>query len=247
MATLGKKALYATSLTGGPWKHVPMGSVHVLHSTPGCRAVERQLKTAQHLGLVRPVTSGLASRGRGRPTRCTGRHDPAHARADGGCRGARVRRRWDHGCPASRAQGRPPQLTPPHQEVRTTLIDEGPGTAGCSRAYWHSPVIPSWLDDRFGVFSHRCSLAQELNPWSGRGQQATGVSAPLDEDTWHVRRTTTWPEMRHLANVPTAPRRFGDAASCPQGWTLISTGACGAASTLPSRPQARLQTRPSSG
>ena len=37
-----------------------MGSVHVLHSTPGCRAVERQLKTAQHLGLVHPVTSGLA-------------------------------------------------------------------------------------------------------------------------------------------------------------------------------------------
>jgi hypothetical protein len=104
-------------------------------------------------------------------------------------------------------------------------MEEGPGKAGCSGACWRSPMMPPWIDDRFGVLSHVCSIAQWLHNLGWSAQTAAGVAAHLDEDQRNAWCTTTWPQRVRLAKERRALLLFGEAARVPQWGTLPSTWA----------------------
>lgn len=129
------------------------------------------------------------------------------------------------GAPRKNPTGRPPKLTPTQKAALATLIDEGPVQAGFSSACWRSPMGQQLIDDRFGVFSNVCSMAQLLKTLGFSDQQAAFVSAHLDEAKRHAWCTTTWPQLLRLAKERKALLLFGDAASFPQGGTRSYTWA----------------------
>ncbi len=129
------------------------------------------------------------------------------------------------GAPHRKPTGRPPKLTPAQKAALMTLIDEGPGKAGFSGACWRSPMIQQLIYDRFGVLYNVFYIAQLLKNLGFSYQKAAFISDHLDEDKRQVWRTTTWPQILHLAKERQALLLFGDEASFPQWGTLTYTWA----------------------
>jgi transposase len=190
------------------------------------KEVERQLKTAQHLGTLRQVKYLLA----------------VLAVIDGQSFAQvavvlRVHEKtvatWLYmfccyglqGAPRKHSPGRPPKLTPTQKAELATLIDAGPVRAGFRGACWRSPMIQQMIYDRFGILYNVFYIAQLLKNLGFSYQKAAFVSAHLDEGKRQAWRTTTWPQILRLAKERKALLLFGDEASFPQWGTLTYTWA----------------------
>jgi transposase len=190
------------------------------------KEVERQLKTAQHLGHLRQVKYFLAI------LAVMDGQSYAHVAVV-----LRVHEKtvaaWVctfccyglQGAPHKKPTGRPPKLTPTQQEALAMLLDEGPVKAGFSGACWRSPMIQQLICDRFGVFYNVFYIAQLLKNLGFSYQKAAFVSDHLDEDKRRAWRTTTWPQILRRAKERKALLLFGDEASFPQWGTLTYTWA----------------------
>lgn len=190
------------------------------------KEVERQLKTAQHLGHLRQVKYFLAI------LAVMDGQSYAHVAVV-----LRVHEKtvaaWVcafccyglQGAPHKKPTGRPPKLTPTQTEALAMLLDEGPVKAGFSGACWRSPMIQQLICDRFGVFYNVFYIAQLLKNLGFSYQKAAFVSDHLDEDTRRAWRTTTWPQILRRAKERKALLLFGDEASFPQWGTLTYTWA----------------------
>lgn len=190
------------------------------------KEVERQLKTAQHLGNLRQVKYLLAilavldGQSCAQVAGVLRVHEKTVATWVGVfcCYGIK-------GAPRQKSTGRPPTLTPTQKAELATLIDEGPVKAGCSGACWRSPMIQQMIYDRFGVCYNVFYIAQLLKNLGFSFQKAAFVSDHLDEDKRKAWRTTTWPQILRLAHARKALLLFGDEASFPQWGTLTYTWA----------------------
>jgi transposase len=190
------------------------------------KAVEQQLKTAQHLGNLRQVKYLLAVLAVMDGQSC--------AQVAGVIRvHEKTVINWINvfccyglqGAPRQKPTGRPPKLTPTQQAALATLIDEGPLKAGFSGACWRSPMIQQLIYDRFGVFYNVFYIAQLLKNLGFSFQKAAFVSDHLDEAKRQAWRTTTWPHLLRRAKERHALLLFGDEASFPQWGTLTYTWA----------------------
>ena len=190
------------------------------------KAVEHQLKTAQHLGNLRQVKYLLAILAVMDGQSCAQVAGVLHVHE-------KTVATWVsmfccyglQGAPRRKPTGRPPKLTPTQQAALATLIDEGPVKAGFSGACWRSPMIQQLIYDRFGVFYNVFYIAQLLKNLGFSYQKAAFVSDHLDEDKRQVWRTTTWPQILRRAKERKALLLFGDEASFPQWGTLTYTWA----------------------
>jgi transposase len=188
--------------------------------------VERQLKTAQHLGHLRQVKFLLAILAvmdgqRFAEVALVLRMHEKTGAAWGRlccCYGLK-------GAPRKKPTGRPPKLTPTQQAALAMRIDEGPVKAGCSAACWRSPMIPPLLYDRFGVFDTVFSISPLLKTLGFSSQKAAFVSAHLDAGQRHGWCTTTWPQRLRRTNARKALLLVGDEASFPPWGTLTYTWA----------------------
>ena len=190
------------------------------------KEVDRQLKTAQHLGNLRQVKYLLGHpRGPRRPELRAGRWGLTHAREDRRHMGRRVLLLWHQGRTAPEAHRAPAQTHPTQKAELAPLLDEGPVKAGFSGACWRSPMIQQMIYDRFGVFYNVFYIAQLLKNLGFSFQKAAFVSDHLDEDKRKAWRTTTWPQILRLAKARKALLLFGDEASFPQWGTLTYTWA----------------------
>ena len=190
------------------------------------KEVERQLKTAQHLGNLRQVKYLLAilavldGQSFAQVAGVLRVHEKTVATWVGlfCCYGSK-------GAPGRKPTGRPSKLTPTQQAALATLIDEGPVKAGFSGACWRSPMIQQLIYDRFGVFYNVFYIAQLLKNLGFSFQKAAFVSDHLDEAKRRAWRTTTWPQILRRAKERQALLLFGDEASFPQWGTLTYTWA----------------------
>src|SRR5438445_425120 len=170
------------------------------------KEVERQLKTAQHLGHLRQVNYFLAILAVMDGQSCA--HVAVVLRVHEQTVAA-----WGcafccyglQGAPHQKPTGRPPKLTPTHKEARAMLLDAGPVKAGFSGACWRSPLLQQRIDDRFGVFYNVFSMAQLLKNLGFRSHKAAVVSEHLKEDKRQAWRTTTWPQMLRRAKERQGP------------------------------------------
>ena len=170
------------------------------------KEVERQLKTAQHLGHVRQVKYLLAILAvmDGQSFAQVALVLRVHEKTVATwvrvfcCYGLQ-------GAPRHKPTGRPPKLTPTQKAALATLIDEGPVKAGFSGACWRSPMIQQLIYDRFGVFYNVFYIAQLLKNLGFSYQKAAFVSDHLDEDKRQAWRTTTWPQILRLAQSAEGP------------------------------------------
>ena len=185
------------------------------------KAVERHLKTAQHLGHLRQVKYFLAILAvmDGQSFAQVALILRVHEKTIAAwvcvfcCDGLQ-------GVPHKKPTGRPPKLTPTQKEALATLMEEGPVKAGFRGACWRSPMIQQLISDRFGVYDNVFYIAQLLKNLGFSSQKAALVSAHLNEQKRQEWRTTTWPQMLRRAQAQKALLWFGDAASCPQWGTL---------------------------
>jgi transposase len=190
------------------------------------KAVEHQLKTAQHLGHLRQVKYFLAILAVMDGQSCA--HVAVVLRVHEKTVAAWVCAFCCYGlqgAPHKKPTGRPPKLTPTQKEALAMLLDEGPVKAGFSGACWRSPMIQQLIYDRFGVFYNVFYIAQWLKNLGFSYQKAAFVSAHLDEDKRQAWRTTTWPQILRRAKERKALLLFGDEASFPQWGTLTYTWA----------------------
>jgi transposase len=190
------------------------------------KAVEHQLKTAQHLGNLHQVKYFLAI------LAVMDGQSLAHVALV-----LRVHEKtvtaWVcafccyglQGAPHKKPSGRPPKLTPTQKEALAELIEEGPVKAGFSGACWRSPMIQKLICDRFGVFYNVFYIAQLLKNLGFSFQKAAFISDHLDEEKRQAWRTTTWPQILRRAQERKALLLFGDEASFPQWGTLTYTWA----------------------
>ena len=121
--------------------------------------------------------------------------------------------------------GRPPPLTKTQKHELAALLAAGPGEAGVLSGCWRSPMIQQLIHARFGVYDHVFYLAQLLKDLGFSYQKAAFVSDHLNEATRPEWCTTTWPQIRRLAQAQHAVLLFGDEASFPQWGTLSYTWA----------------------
>jgi transposase len=190
------------------------------------KEVERQLKTAQHLGNLRQVKYLLAILAVIDGQSCAQVavvlrvHEKTVATWVGVfcCYGIQ-------GAPRQKPTGRPPKLTPTQKATLVTLIDEGPVKAGFSGACWRSPMIQQLIFERFGVYYNVFYIAQLLKNLGFSYQKAAFLSDHLNDQKRHEWRTTTWPHILRLAKARHALLLFGDEASFPQWGTLTYTWA----------------------
>jgi transposase len=190
------------------------------------KAVERHLKTAQHLGSLRQVKYFLAILAvmDGQSFAQVALVLRVHEKTVTGwvcafcCYGLQ-------GAPHQKPPGRPPKLTPTQQEALAQLIEEGPVKAGFSGACWRSPMIQQLICERFGVFYNVFYIAQLLKNLGFSFQKAAFVSDHLDEHKRQEWRTQTWPQILRTAHTKKALLLFGDEASFPQWGTLTYTWA----------------------
>jgi transposase len=190
------------------------------------KEVERQLKTAQHLGNLRQVKYFLAilavmdGQSFAQVALILRVHEKTVAAWVCACCCYGLQ-----GAPHKKPTGRPPKLTLTQKEALATLIEEGPVKAGFSGACWRSPMIQQFICERFGVFYNVFYIAQLLKNLGFSFQKAAFVSAHLDEHKRHEWRTQTWPQMLRTAHTKKALLLFGDEASFPQWGTLTYTWA----------------------
>jgi transposase len=190
------------------------------------KEVERQLKTAQHLGNLRQVKYFLAILAVMDGQSCAQValvlrvHEKTVAAWVCACCCYGLQ-----GAPHKKPTGRPPKLTPMQKEALAKLIEEGPVKAGFSGACWRSPMIQQMIYDRFGVFYNVFSIAQLLKHLGFSLQKAAFVSDHLAEHKRQEWRTQTWPQILRAAHTKKALLLFGDEASFPQWGTLTSTWA----------------------
>jgi transposase len=190
------------------------------------KAVEAQLKTAQHLGNLRQVKYLLAilavmdGQSFAQVALTLRVHEQTVTAWVRGfcCYGLQA-------VPRKKSPGRPPKLTPTQKAALATLIDEGPAKAGFSGACWRSPMIQQLIFERFGVYYNVFYIAQLLKNLGFSYQKAAFVSDHLDEGKRQAWRTTTWPQILRLAKAQKALLLFGDEASFPQWGTLTYTWA----------------------
>jgi transposase len=190
------------------------------------KAVERQLKTAQHLGKLRQVKYCLAILAvmDGQSFAQVALILRVHEKTIAAwvcafcCDGLQ-------GAPHKKPTGRPPNLPPTQTEALATLIEAGPVKAGFSGACWRSPMIQQRIADRFGVYYNIFYSAQLRKNLGFSYQKAAFVSDHLKEQKRQEWRTTTWPQILRRATERQALRLFGDEASFPQWGTLTSTWA----------------------
>jgi transposase len=190
------------------------------------KAVERHLKTAQHLGSLRQVKYFLAILAvmDGQSFAQVALVLRVHEKTVAAwvcafcCYGLQ-------GAPHQKPPGRPPKLTPTQQEALAQLIEEGPVKAGFSGACWRSPMIQQLICERFGVFYNVFYIAQLLKNLGFSFQKAAFVSDHLDEHKRQEWRTQTWPQILRTAHTKKALLLFGDEASFPQWGTLTYTWA----------------------
>lgn len=190
------------------------------------KAVEHQLKTAQHLGKLRQVKYCLAILAvmDGQRLAQVALVLRVHEKTVAAwvcafcCYGLQ-------GAPHKKPSGRPPKLTSTQKEALATLLEEGPVKAGFSGACWRSPMIQELIYDRFGVFYNVFYIAQLLKNLGFSFQKAAFVSDHLDEEKRRAWRTTTWPQILRRAQERKALLLFGDEASFPQWGTLTYTWA----------------------
>ena len=127
------------------------------------KEVERQLKTAQHLGNLRQVNYCLAilavmdGQSLAQVALVLRVHEKPVATwvCAFCCYGLQS-------APATKPSGRPPTLTPTQQEALAARIEEGPVKAGFSGACWRSPMVQQRIVARFGVYDKVFSIAQWL-------------------------------------------------------------------------------------
>lgn len=190
------------------------------------KEVERQLKTAQHLGNLRQVKYLLAilavldGQSCAQVAGVLRVHEKTVATWVGVfcCYGIK-------GAPRQKSTGRPPKLTPTQKAELATLIDEGPVKAGFSGACWRSPMIQQLIFERFGVYYNVFYIAQLLKNLGFSYQKAAFVSDHLNEAKRQEWCTTTWPHILRRAQAWHALLLFGDEASFPQWGTLTYTWA----------------------
>jgi transposase len=190
------------------------------------KAVEHQLKTAQHLGNLRQVKYFLAILAvmDGQSLAHVALVLRVHEKTVAAwvcafcCYGLQ-------GAPHKKPSGRPPKLTPTQQEALADLIEAGPVKAGFSGACWRSPMIQKLIYDCFGVFYNVFYIAQLLKNLGFSFQKAACISDHLDEEKRQAWRTTTWPQILRRAQERKALLLFGDEASFPQWGTLTYTWA----------------------
>ena len=190
------------------------------------KEVERQLKTAQHLGNLRQVKYFLAILAvmDGQSFAQVALILRVHEKTIAAwvcafcCYGLQ-------GAPHQKPTGRPPKLTPTQKAALAQLIEEGPVKAGFSGACWRSPMIQQLIYDRFGVLYNVFYIAQLLKNLGFSFQKAAFVSDHLDEHKRQEWRTKTWPQILRAANTKKALLLFGDEASIPQCRTLTYTRA----------------------
>ena len=190
------------------------------------KEVERQLKTAQHLGNLRQVKYFLAILAvlDGQSVAQVALLLRVHEKTVTSwvytfcCYGLQC-------APHKKPTGRPPKLTPTQKEALAQLIEEGPVKAGFSGACWRSPMIQRLIYDRFGVLYNVFYIAQLLKNLGFSFQKAVFVSAHLDEQKRQEWRTKTWPQILRAAHTKKALLLFGDEASFPQWGTLTYTWA----------------------
>jgi transposase len=190
------------------------------------KAVEHQLKTAQHLGNLRQVKYFLAILAvmDGQSLAHVALVLRVHEKTVAAwvcafcCYGLQ-------GAPHKKPSGRPPKLTPTQQEALADLIEAGPVKAGFSGACWRSPMIQKLIYDCFGVFYNVFYIAQLLKNLGFSFQKAAFISDHLDEEKRQAWRTTTWPQILRRAQERKALLLFGDEASFPQWGTLTYTWA----------------------
>jgi transposase len=189
--------------------------------------VERQLKTAQHLGTLRQVKYFLAILAvmDGQSFAQVALVLRVHEKTVAAWVGAFCCYRLQ-GAPHQKPPGRPPKLTPTQPEALAQCIEEGPVKAGFSGACWRSPMIQQVIYERFGVFYNVFYIAQLLKNLGLSFQKAAFVSDHLDEHKRQEWRTQTWPQILRTAHTKKALLPFGDEASFPQWGTLTYTIAC---------------------
>ena len=195
-------------------------------SSSNRKAVERQLKTAQHLGNLRQVKYFLAILAvmDGQSFAQVALILRVHEKTIAAwvcafcCYGLQ-------GALHQKPTGRPPKLTPTQKAALAQLIEEGPVKAGFSGACWRSPMIQQLIYDRFGVLYNVFYIAQLLKNLGFSFQKAAFVSDHLDEHKRQEWRTKTWPQILRAANTKKALLLFGDEASFPQWGTLTYTWA----------------------
>jgi transposase len=208
------------------WRKIPMCCLRFTMSSADRKEVERQLKTAQHLGNLRQVKYFLAILAvmDGQSFAQVALILRVHEKTVTAwvcafcCYGL-------HGAPHQKPTGRPPKLTPTQQAALAQLIEAGPVKAGFSGACWRSPLIQQLICERFDVFYNVFYIAQLLKNLGFSFQKAAFVSAHLDEHKRQAWWTKTWPQILRAAHTKQALLLFGDEASVPQWGPLTYTWA----------------------
>ena len=195
-------------------------------STHYRQEIEKQLKSARHLGDLRQtqycqailaVMDGLAFEQVAQVLRLHPKTIQEWVRLFC-CYGVK-------GAPRKKPSGRPAKLTATQKEELAQLIEDGPVKAGFRGACWRSPMVQALIHARFGVFYNVFYIAQLLRNLGFSWQKAGFISDHLDEAKRREWRAYTWPKALRLARQQGALLLFGDEASFPQWGTLTYTWA----------------------
>lgn len=190
------------------------------------QALDRKLKTAQHLGdlrLVKFILTIFAVVHYQETAQAALVLQLSAAQVEAYvhkflCYGVR-------GVAFKKPAGRRPKLTKEQQQELSRLIEAGPEACGFSGACWRSPLIQHLIKERFSVSYNVFYIAQLLKNLGFSYQKAAFVSDHLDEIARQRWRQHTWPQILQVARERKALLLFGDEASFPQWGTLTYTWA----------------------
>lgn len=124
------------------------------------------------------------------------------------------------GLESRKPSGRPSKLTRTQRKELDKIITEGPVKAGFPGACWRSPMIQSFIYEKFGVFYSVHYISQLLSY-----QKAKFVADHKDPEKRKKWLKEKWSEIFKLAQKKNAYVLFGDEASFPQWGSLTYTWA----------------------
>ncbi|MBZ9753587.1 IS630 family transposase [Deinococcus sp. HMF7604] len=148
---------------------------------------------------------------------------------------AQIRRGGEEALRASRATGRPQQLTAGQQAEIQGLLDRDPRTQGFDTSGWTTARVRELIGRRFGVWMHRDYLSRKLHQWGFSYQRPAVRAVERNEE-----EVATWVRLQGEA----LEKKIAEGATVvfldESGFSLKTTkvrtwGRCGQTPVIPTR------------